>query len=431
MGFEAKCFIVCHFYFPFLLKLSLAAHFFNRLLIAEDVAGGGRSAMVITRSLGVVRRTTRRSIWVGALLAVMVFMSSSAHGWMHSALPLDDLAREAEVIVKVRDSDIEWVSIHPDLPRLSLRASVLSVIKGDNLGEWGDMEIEAYGGADYPSYTFRLPAENYDTAILFLERSKDDSFQVTNDAKGILPVFPGHVAMEASWGVDRRLFAEFRHVAASTRDSLLRARFLAFMARFASESDAAVFEGYRKDSNAWVRLSVHMALARLTLAPEHIQAVVDAVPRDSCALTGVEHFVFRDIFKDVEQVSRCDSHGMKGPMVKLARAYLPIYRALLDNAQEQGWAPPRSSMGASWSVNALRAVGTRQDIVRLYRSVDCAHAPIRHDVLEGIGRILGHPVKRPMITAYPSDGSLPDDIVVWESETRVMLEELMRAEGFL
>jgi hypothetical protein len=364
---------------------------------------------------------------MAALLLLLLCMP--ARGWLHSAQPLDDLARDADVIVKARVSDFESTTSFPHRETFSFAARVLAVVKADTLAVSESLKLEHYGLSQSPSYTFSRKPEAFDVALLFLERQEDGSLRVINDAKGILPVLPGNEATGDTGDVGRGMFSELHHVATTTADNHLRARFIAFMGEFAGEDDVEHFKAWSDATQPWIRLSAQLTLARLTMSADHVRHAVEAFPCGLCEVSGYEAFVFSDVFKDVARVSRCGAHGMKEPWVARARLYLPLYRAMLDRALEQEGSPSRGCKGAWMSVKALGTVGTRDDVMRLYRLLDRSRASVRHTALEGIGRILGKPVKRPQITAYPDNDQLPEELVSWEGETRAKLEEVMRVEG--
>jgi hypothetical protein len=75
------------------------------------------------------------------------------------------------------------------------------------------------------------------------------------------------------------------------------------------------------------------------------------------------------------------------------------------------------------------SVGTREELARLYRFHNDEKVWIRHEVLEGIGRILGVPVKRPYVTSYGMP--LPPGADAWERATQADLEQHLKAEGMI
>jgi hypothetical protein len=113
---------------------------------------------------------------------------------------------------------------------------------------------------------------------------------------------------------------------------------------------------------------------------------------------------------------------MEQPLASRAVAYLPIYRVLVDEA-------PPGYQRVNVSIEAFHDVGTREDLARLYRFHNDEKAWIRHEVLEGIGRILGVPVKRPYIMGYGP--TLPAGVDAWERKTQADLEQRLKAEGVI
>jgi hypothetical protein len=105
-----------------------------------------------------------------------------------------------------------------------------------------------------------------------------------------------------------------------------------------------------------------------------------------------------------------------------ARAYLPIYRVLIDKS-------PSDYQHVCTAIEALKDVGTREDIPRLYKYIDHEKAWIRHDVLEGIGHILGMKIKRPLIPSYGMP--LPVEVEPWEKKTRFIIEQTLVSEHIL
>ena len=131
----------------------------------------------------------------------------------------------------------------------------------------------------------------------------------------------------------------------------------------------------------------------------------------------------KSVGKDISNLGKAEARRILDKIEKdlaaRAKAYLPIYRVLIDKA-------PSDYQRVYIAVEALKSVGTREDIRRLYKYIDHEKAWMRHDVLEGIGRILGIEVKRPLIPSY--EMPLPADVKPWEEKTRSIIEQTLIKE---
>ncbi len=113
---------------------------------------------------------------------------------------------------------------------------------------------------------------------------------------------------------------------------------------------------------------------------------------------------------------------MEEPLTSRARAYLPVYRVIVDKA-------PPNYASLYIGLEGLKNVGTREDLFRLYRFRDHEKDWVRHDVLEGLGRILGKSVKRPQITSYGLP--LSPEVASWEKKILVEIKQALKEQEIL
>lgn len=370
----------------------------------------------------------KRILW-RLLLLCLLLAPSTGHCWIHGAQPLDLLMSESDVIVKVLMNDF----LKEEYERFSFRATILKIIKEDSLPIPQEQKFETFGSSAYPftKFGYSISPCVDQPAILFLERGSDNELWIINDASAMLPVSSEKIPIMPATGTREILFNELKLAADSNTDPMLKAQFVSFLARLATNGDLDVLISYLADPDPWVHRASLLGVAQIDPRQERIQAVVEDLNRWSFDLSNVAYYVREDVFGDVEYVSRCRAFGMNESMAARARIYLPIYRALLDNASRKCGDDPVTTPFIGMCIEALSGVGTREDIMRLYAFRLNKRASLRHNVLEGLGRILGRPVKRPRITTYPDDGSVPQYMLAWEVETLAMLEGLMKAEGFI
>ena len=126
------------------------------------------------------------------------------------------------------------------------------------------------------------------------------------------------------------------------------------------------------------------------------------------------------VWFDLEDVARCGAWRKDKAMCARARAYLPVYRAFADT--------PGATSLTRIAIEALKDVGTDEDLLRLYRYRDDSTDLVRHEVLDGEA-FLGLNVKRPEILSYQTP--LPADVVRWEKATQATIEAVLKARGVI
>ncbi len=357
------------------------------------------------------------------------FVSNTAGAYIQSTLPLDQLSAEATVIVKVSVADLKTVYENPDPTRLSFLATIVDVIKPDNLNTSGNQLFETFGIEAELSLWGLWPFTDQ-SLILFLNRDDLRQLEIMNDRHAIIPVYPAK-AQETAKPVPykRSLYEEFKVVAETNSEHLVKARYISYMAAFAGPDKLKDFERYAMDDDLWVQLASAFAAGRIDPQPLRIENVVTILKRKYSQLQRREVSTFFELISDVSLAARCGAHGMDEAMTRSAKAYLPIYRHFLDQAASECVNTPLDCFGVLMSIDALAAVGTEDDIIRLWRFHNSTWDPARHDALEGLARILGKPTKRPMITSYQSGVALSDHVLEWEAEILDELQESIAARG--
>ena len=202
-----------------------------------------------------------------------------------------------------------------------------------------------------------------------------------------------------------------------------KALVLVHLSQLASKEDEKMFLPYMESTDEWLRRAALASLLRINPTSERIQAAMaDFCNHLSNPSKPSEDHLFWEMYMDVQCAARCGAFGMEKNLTTCAKAYIPIYRVLIDKA-------PPDYQRVYVAIEALKSVGTREDVNRLYKYLDHDKAWIRHDVLEGLGRILGMEVKRPTITSY--EMPLPARRRAVGKETRAAIEKVLANEGLI
>lgn len=370
-----------------------------------------------------IRTTFIISVWFS------FFASNTAGAYFQSARPLDQLSAEASVIVKVSIADLKTIEGSIDSSRLSFLATIVDVIKTDNLNT-SESQVFEWFGLEAELSLWGLWPFTDQSLILFLNRDDLGQLEIMNDRHAIILVYPAKARETAKPAPYKRsLYEEFKVVAETNAEPLVKARYLSYMAAFAGPDELMDFEHFAVDDDLWVQLASAFAAGRIDPQPFRIENVVTILKRKSSQLQRREVSTFYELISDVRLAARCGAYGMDEAMTRSARAYLPIYRHFLDQAAIECVNTPLDCFGVLMSIDALAAVGTEDDIIRLWRFHNSTWNPARHDALEGLARILGKPTKRPMITSYQSGVALPDHVLEWEAEILDELQESLAARG--
>lgn len=355
----------------------------------------------------------RRKAWRVALAWMaglcMWLGNDSAWAILVGASRFDQMVTDSDVIVtftitETRDAPSE---------QIAFSGTVGKVIKTDGQLVADELVLEAPGPA-WPSELGLSQIEGQ-IVILFLKRY-EGSLHIAWHMNAILPTVEDAAEDSEADSPERRVICGLRGYLETLDDGIAKARVLALIGHLAERNDLDLFLCHMDSADTWVRQAARMAAARVDSQPDRIQAVVADIMEQMARPE--DDWAFWEIHADIKWAARCGAFGMEASLVARAQAYLPIYRALLD------YAPPnygRQNVG----IEGLQNVGTSEDVERLWRFRTHPDAWVRHDVLEGVGRILGHPVKPPHILSY--DGYVKPDVVEWERTTMAELEPLVAA----
>ena len=352
-------------------------------------------------------------------LGVAIFAASgqiSVQAIIYGLGRFDQMVADADVIAKFR---VERFGEAP-AEIIGFSGTVVSVLKTDGKPIASEQTFEAA----FPIWPKDLGLEQVagKTILLVLKRY-EGVLRVDWNMRAILPAAEGSVAYAADAATERKIFLELQAFLETVGEGRTQARILALMGALGDAGDLKFFEERADSSDPWVRRGAHAAAAQIDPRPERMEPLIDdfkAHLADPAATGAEEDYVLWQVYGDVHAASRCGDWGMEEPLASRARAYLPVYRILVDRA------PPgygRLPVG----IEGLRNVGTVDDLPRLARFLDHETIWIRHDVFEGLGRILGFPCKRPMITSYGMP--LPPEVESWERETRAELERRLAEQG--
>ena len=333
----------------------------------------------------------------------------------------DLLIKNAEIVVKVRVTQIN----DSRFEMIAFRANVVSVLKGDGRTIPNELQIEA----PFPIWPEDLgtPFAKNQIVLLVLSR-KSGKVAIRNNLRAIIPATESEVHYSKHSSVVRKVFDELHAFLPQVEGRIAKGLVLIHISQLALKADEQTFIPYLKSEDEWLRRAALASLLRINPTPERIQAgVADfenhiSKPESHTKYSYSKDYLFWKMYQNVQWAARCGSFGMEKELVERAKAYLPLYRTLIDKA-------PPNYQRVRIAIDALRNVGTKEDIPRLYKYVDHEKASIRHNVLEGLGRILHVKMKRPSITSYMMP--LPPDVEPWERKTRSIIEEILANEGLI
>ena len=339
-----------------------------------------------------------------------------AHAIVVGAGRFDQMVSASDAIVKFRVARIEEAPSE----MIGFSGTVLSVLKADGEPIAPEQTFEAAFPIWPEDLGLKLAVGK--TVLLVLKRYAG-VLRVDWNMRAIMPAAEGPAVYAEDAATERKIFLELQAFLETGGEGRAQARILALMGALGDAGDLDYFAVQADSSDPWVRRGAHAAAAQIDPRPERIEPLIEdfkAHLADPSSIGSEEDHVFWQVCDDVHVASRCGDCGMEEPLTSRARAYLPVYRILVDCA------PPgygRLPVG----IEGLRNVGTVDDLPRLARFLDHETIWVRHDVFEGLGRILGFPCKRPMIISYMLP--LPPEVGIWERDTRAALERMLAEQG--
>ncbi len=347
------------------------------------------------------------------LIMLLLIANATAQAVLTGAGRFDQLIGSAKIIVKGQINQID----KPPFEMIAFRVEVIKVLESDG----GEIPHQLYFEAPFPIWPKNLGVTYAEGQLILLVLERvNGKISVLNNTGAILPATNNKTTFDKDSSVTRKVFEELRAYLDQTTDEMAKGFVLVRLSQLGTEEDGKIFLPYMKSENKWLRRAALVSLLRLKPTPEEINEAVDDFA-DHLSAVSQEH-LFWEMYEDVQWSARCGSFGMKKELAVRARAYLPIYRVLIDKA-------PSDYQHVYVAIEALKDMGTREDIRRLYKYMDDKKAWIRHDVLEGIGRILGMKIKRPPITSYETP--LSEETKTWEEKTRSIIEQKLASEHIL
>jgi len=378
------------------------------------------------------RRTVRTIQFVGLALLFGLLSPGSSYAILFGVGRFDQLIQNAEIIVKARVTPIDESSFGI----IDFEAEIIAVLKSDGVSIPNQLFLK--------SAIFIWPNDlgvefEEKQVVLLVLRRVNGKLVVKNHARAILPAADSKMRHVNCSSVTRKIFDELRGFLPQAEDKLAKGLVLVLLSQLASRENEKMFLPYMKSKNKWLRRAALASLLRINPTPKRIQKAVADFNDHLCTpfkpskdrrilVGGQEVFMppkdsfFWEMYQDVQWASRCGAWGMEKNMTARAKAYLPIYRVLIDKA-------PPNYQRVHIAISGFKNVGAREDIRRLYKYVDDEKTSMRHDVLEGIGRILGMKIKRPLITSYLMP--LPPNVKPWEKKTRSTIEKALANENLL
>jgi hypothetical protein len=350
-----------------------------------------------------------------ALACLLLITNETAQAVITGGGRFDQLIGNAKIIVK---GQINRIDKQPHFEMIAFGINITKVLKSDD----GNIPEQLYFEAPFPLWPedLNLPYTEGQLVLLVLGRDKGKLY-IENNTGAILPAANNKTTIDENSPVTRKVFEELRAYLDQTRDETAKGLVLVYLSQLGTIEDVNLFLPYSKSENKWLRRAALASLLRLRHNPEDInEAVADFAGHLS---DGQQEFLFWKMYEDVKWSARCGSFGMEKQLADRARAYLPIYRVLIDKVPDEYY------QHVYVAIEALKDIGTREDIPRLYKYIDNDKAWIRHDILEGIGRILGMNIKRPIITGYGA--TLSEEAKAWEEKTMSIIEQKLVSEHIL
>jgi len=360
-------------------------------------------------------RTVRAIRFVELALLFNLLFPIPSYAILVGAGRFDQLIQNAEIVVKARVTRIE----EPMFERCAFEAEVVAVLKSDG----GSIANQLFLKPAFPVWPKELgvPFAEKQMVLMILSR-ENDKLAVVNHMGAILPAMNSKIHHENRSSVTRKVFDELRAFLPQAKDELAKGLVLVHLSQLASKEDENMFLPYMESTDEWLQRAALASLIRINPTPERIGVAVGDFGKHLSNPS--KDLFFWKMYQDVRWASRCSTFGMEKNITMRARVYLPIYRALIDKA-------PPDYQRVYVAIEALKNVGTREDICRLYKHLDHEKAGIRHDVIEGLGRILGMKIKRPLIPAYEIPENLHPDVKAWEKRMRSTIEKTLASNNIL
>lgn len=396
----------------------------------------------MTTELGLTNNSRKRRIvraiqFAGLALFFSLLFPVQSYAVLIGAGRFDQLIQKAEIVVKARVTPIDESSFGI----IDFKADIIAVLKSDGAPIAKRLLLR--------SAIFIWPNDlgvefEEKQVVLLVLRRVNGKLVVKNHARAILPAADSKMRHVNCSSVTKRVFNELCAFLPQAEDKLAKGLVLVLLSQLASRENEKMFLPYMKSKNKWLRCAALASLLRINPTPKRIQTAVADFNDHLCTpfepskdrrlrvryapgeykevFLPPKDQLFWKMYQDVQWASRCGAWGMEKNMTARAKAYLPIYRVLIDKA-------PPNYQRVHIAISGFKNVGVREDIRRLYKYVDDEKTWMRHDVLEGIGRILGMKIKRPLITSYCMP--LPLNVKPWEKKARSTIEKALANENLL
>ena len=371
-----------------------------------------------------------RSCFYIALLFGLL-LPVQAYAMLMGTGQFDRLIHNAEIVIKAKVVPQK----EGGFGDITFNAKVISILKSD--GEPIPENLSLNSAIFIWPTDMGVPFEKKQAVLLVLRRA-EGRLNVVNNFRAILPATKSKIDHKSGNSIRRKVFDELHAFLPQAKGEASQALVLVHLSFLASKTDEKIFLPYLKSKDKRLQHAALASLNRISPTAKRIQATaadfenhLSKNPVDYSVYKPRHHpqgipddHLFWEIYKDVKWVSRCGAWGMEKNMTERARAYLPIYRMLIDKA-------PADYQRVHVGIEALKNVGAREDVHRLYKYLNHKNAWIRHNVLEGLGRILKIKIKRPSIPSYEMPQSRSTHIVEWEKQTRATIKKALIEEGFL
>lgn len=373
-----------------------------------------------------------KSLFYITLLSGLLF-TMQANAMLVGGGKFERIIEKAEIVVKAKAVPQK----EDGFGGITFTAKVISILKSD--GEPIPEHLSLHSVIFNWPIDMGVPFEKEQVVLLVLQRTNKGKVIEVNNSRTILPATNSQIAHKSDSTIQRKIFDELHAYLRQAKDGAFRALVLVHLSCLASKNDEKTFLPYLKSKDERLRQAALASLIRISPTGKRIQSAaadfekhLSKKPADY-RVYKFNHYpgemtedqLFWKIYEDVGWVSICGAKGIdrKMTMRDRAKAYLPIYRVLIDKS-------PADYKGVPVGITALKFVGTRQDVHRLYKKLDHKQEWVRHFALEGIGRILKTEIIRPN-SSYGTPQMRPDQIVEWEKRAQNTIKKAMIKEGLL
>lgn len=312
----------------------------------------------------------------------LLTVGSLSHAALVAIGPLDELInREDSVVVVAKMKSLSKKQKRYVDRFRKFKIKIIRVVKGNPKNVPRSLSVFTHV---WP-YDLELPLESGAQAFFVLRKTQEKGYIIEPHKRAIIPVvtknLPEKITQENLFAVmvDNLLLS-----LSSAEFQFTKAQILRLIADICPEEKLNIFVPYLKSKDIWVRRAALGALIKLSPKPRYLEAAKkDFADFLGSAVKYIETpyggktpatRLFFDMYQDVKWAARY-------PVLNRCKTYLPLYRIVVDNCQEQN---VRESIG----LRGLTRVGTKEDLLRIYSFHNNKNPYGRQEALMTISKIL-------------------------------------------